>query len=152
MRVRLLKATPLALSRREHVVIRKSRVGLDGDCIVLGIQFVHTPHLNAGSVDQWCGCGVHCVMRCGALSKMLLFVPLRAETCSVLNSKLELLGLLPRERGVAKVSVLGGLAVDGAAEVKLAKDDTWAEVEVLLDDLEELLLADLASAVVVNVE
>jgi len=53
--------------------------------------------------------------------------------------ELELLGLLPGEFLVGEVTVLSGLEVDGVAEVELLVDDTWAEVEVVLDNLDELV-------------
>ena len=55
----------------------------------------------------------------------------------------ELLGGLPGEVGVvsAEVAVGGGLLVDGSEEVELLDDVAWAEVEVLLHDLNEVLVS-----------
>lgn len=55
----------------------------------------------------------------------------------------EFLGLLPCEVGVvsAEVTVCGGLLVDGSQQVKLLDDVAWAEVEVLLHDLDEVLVS-----------
>ena len=53
-----------------------------------------------------------------------------------LKLELELLGLLPGEFLVGEVTVLSGLEVDGVDEVKLLDNDTGAEVEVVLDNLD----------------
>jgi len=53
--------------------------------------------------------------------------------------KLEGLWLLPGEVLVGEVTVLGGGAVDWLDEVELLDNDTWAHVEVGLDDLDELV-------------
>lgn len=55
--------------------------------------------------------------------------------------QLELQGLwlLPAEALVGEVTVLGGLEVNWLGQVKLLHDDTWAEVEVVVDDLNELV-------------
>lgn len=67
--------------------------------------------------------------------------------------ELEGLGLLPGEGLVgAEVTVLGGLAVDGAGEVELLDDDTGAQVEVLVDDLDELVRGLVRGAVGVDVD
>jgi len=55
---------------------------------------------------------------------------------ALVELELELLGLLPGEVLVGEVAVLSGLEVDGVDEVKLLDDDTGAEVEVVLDNLE----------------
>jgi len=67
---------------------------------------------------------------------------------------LELLGGLPGEVGVvaSKVAVAAGLGVDGALEVKLADEASSAHVKVLLDELDDLLLRDLGSAVGLDVD
>jgi hypothetical protein len=61
-----------------------------------------------------------------------------------------LLGLLPRELGVAEVTVLSGLAVDGLLKAEVLDDDTGTEVPVLADDLDELLVGFLSGAVCVD--
>jgi len=66
--------------------------------------------------------------------------------------EVELLGLLPGVVGVAKVAVRGGLEVLGPLEVELTDDDTGAEIPVLEDDLDELGVVLLASAVGVDVD
>lgn len=53
--------------------------------------------------------------------------------------KLQILGLLPRERLVGEVSVLGRLAVDRVRQVELLDDHTRTHVEVLADDLDQLV-------------
>jgi hypothetical protein len=50
------------------------------------------------------------------------------------------------------VAVLGGLAVDGAGQVELLDDHTGAQVEVLVDDLDELVRGLLRRAVRVDVD
>lgn len=66
--------------------------------------------------------------------------------------ELKLLGLLPGEALVGtEVTVLGGLEVDGAVEVKLADNDTGAEVEVAVNDLDELVGGLVGGAVGVDV-
>lgn len=61
-------------------------------------------------------------------------------------SEVKGLGGLPGEVGVAatEVTELGSLVVDGAAELELADDVEGAEVEVLLDDLGENIIGELA--------
>ncbi len=65
--------------------------------------------------------------------------------------ELELLGLLPGVLGVAEVTVRSGLEVLGLLEAEGLDDETRAKVEVLADDLDELLIRDLAGAVGVDV-
>jgi hypothetical protein len=61
--------------------------------------------------------------------------------------------LLPREALVGtEVAVLGGLEVDGAVQVQLTDNNTRAEVEVLVDDLDQLGRALLGGTVGVNVD
>ena len=50
----------------------------------------------------------------------------------------ESLGLLPAEVLVGEVSVLCGLEVDGLGQVELLDNDTWSQIEILVDDLFEL--------------
>lgn len=69
-----------------------------------------------------------------------------------LELELELLGLLPCEVLVGEVTVLGGLEVDGVDEVELLDDDTGAEVEVVLDNLDELVGGALRGAVCLDEE
>jgi hypothetical protein len=55
----------------------------------------------------------------------------------------EFLGLLPCEVRVvsAEVAVCGGLLVDGSQQVEFLNDVAWAEVEVLLNSLDEVLIS-----------
>lgn len=56
--------------------------------------------------------------------------------------ELQSLGLLPAEALVStKVTVLGGLEVDGLGQVKFLNNDTGPQVEVVTDDLDELIRA-----------
>lgn len=67
--------------------------------------------------------------------------------------ELELLGLFPREVLVGtEVTVLGGLEVDGAVQVQLTDNNTGAEVEVLVNDLDQLGRALVGGTVGVNVD
>ena len=66
--------------------------------------------------------------------------------------ELERLGLLPGVVGVAEVAVGGSLEVLGLLETKLADDDTGAEIPVLEDDLDELVVVLLSGAVGVDVD
>lgn len=66
--------------------------------------------------------------------------------------ELESLGLLPGEVLVGEVTVLGGLVVDGLGQVKLADNDTGAEIKVAANDLDELVRRLLRSAVGVDVD
>lgn len=50
------------------------------------------------------------------------------------------------------MTVLGGLVVDGAVKVELTDNDTRAQVEVLVDDLDELVGGPVGSAVGVDVD
>jgi hypothetical protein len=60
---------------------------------------------------------------------------------------------LPREIGIvaSKVTVVGGLLVDWTTQVELADDCSGAQVKVLVDQREKLVVALLASAVGVDV-
>lgn len=69
-----------------------------------------------------------------------------------LKLELELLRLLPGELLVGEVTVLSGLEVDGVDEVKLLDNDTGAEVEVVLDNLDELVRGLVGSSVCLNEE
>lgn len=51
----------------------------------------------------------------------------------------ESLWLLPAEFLVGEVTVLSGLEVDGLCQLKLLDDNSWAEIEVLVDNLDELV-------------
>ena len=55
--------------------------------------------------------------------------------------ELELLGILPRESLAPEMTVSGGLLVDGVLQLEVLDDSAWAEIEVLLDDVQKLLLA-----------
>lgn len=58
----------------------------------------------------------------------------------MVHLELQCLGLLPAEALVStKVTVLGGLEVDGLSQVKLLHDDTRPHVEVVLDNLNQLV-------------
>lgn len=48
------------------------------------------------------------------------------------------------------MAVLGGLVVDGLSQVELLDDDTGAEVEVLQDNVNELVVVLVGGAVVLN--
>lgn len=56
-----------------------------------------------------------------------------------IHLELEGLWLLPAEILVGEVTVLCGLEVDWLGEVELLDDNTWSEVEVLVDDLYQLV-------------
>lgn len=56
-----------------------------------------------------------------------------------MHLELERLWLLPAEVLVGEVTVLGGLEVDRLGQVELLDDDSWSEVEVLVDDGDELV-------------
>lgn len=58
---------------------------------------------------------------------------------SLHDLELKLLGLLPGEALVGEVAVLGGLVVDGVGQVELLDDDTGAEIEVVVDDVNKLV-------------
>ena len=64
--------------------------------------------------------------------------------------ELELLGLLPRELGSAKVTTGSGSKVLGLLEAEVLDNDTGTEVEVVADDGDELLVGLLTSAVRVD--
>merc|ERR1712168_1522379 len=55
--------------------------------------------------------------------------------------KRKLFGVLPREAVATEMTISGGLLVDGVLQLKVLDDSAWAEVEVLLDDIQKLLLA-----------
>ena len=55
--------------------------------------------------------------------------------------KRELLGVFPREAVATEMTVSGGLLVDGVLQLEVLDDSAWAEVEVLLDNIQKLLLA-----------
>jgi hypothetical protein len=57
------------------------------------------------------------------------------------NLEAEGLGLLPRVLGVAEVTIRGGLQVLRPLEGELTYDHTWPQVPVVLDDLDEFLVA-----------
>lgn len=60
------------------------------------------------------------------------------------------LWLLPAEVLVCEVTVLGGLEVDGLGQLELLDDNSWAEIEVLVDDLDELVRGLVGGSVRVN--
>ena len=59
-----------------------------------------------------------------------------------------LVGGFPGEIGVfaAEMPVGSGLAVDRAAQLQVADDGAWAQVEMFIDDLSDLFIIDLAGA------
>ena len=61
----------------------------------------------------------------------------------VLSLEDELLGLLPCEIGIgsAEVSISCSLLVNRSQQIKFLDDVAWAEVEVLLNDLDEVLIS-----------
>jgi len=61
--------------------------------------------------------------------------------------ELEGFRLFPGKALVRKVSILGSPAVDWVGQVQLLDDDTWPEIEVRVDDLDELVTALLTGAV-----
>lgn len=71
----------------------------------------------------------------------------------MVSLELQSLGLLPAEVLVGtKMTVLGGLEVDGLGQVELLDDDTGPQVEVVTDDLDELIRALGRGAVSVDVD
>ncbi|GMT05538.1 hypothetical protein PENTCL1PPCAC_27712, partial [Pristionchus entomophagus] len=58
-----------------------------------------------------------------------------------LGLDLQLLGLFPRERLVAEVAVASSLLEDRALESEILQDESGSEVEVLVDNAEQLELA-----------
>ena len=68
------------------------------------------------------------------------------------SSELELLGLLPRVLRVTEVTVRRSLKVLRLLETERLDNETRAEVEVLADDLDKLLIRLLARAVSVDVD
>ena len=72
----------------------------------------------------------------------LIFFFLTIDSFSFLFSlKRELLGVFPREAVATEMTVSGGLLVDGVLQLEVLDDSAWAEVEVLLDNIQKLLLA-----------
>src|SRR6476661_5027508 len=65
-----------------------------------------------------------------------------------LSQQVGFVGVLPRQVQVwpAEVAERGRLAVDRAAQVEVANDRAWPEVEVLVDQRQNALIADLAGA------
>jgi len=70
----------------------------------------------------------------------LFFLTLNSFSFSF-SLKRELLGVFPREALATEMTVSGGLLVDGVLQLEVLDDSAWAEVEVLLDDIQKLLLA-----------
>lgn len=69
-----------------------------------------------------------------------------------LQVRLELksLWLLPTEVLVGEVTVLGGLEVDWLGQVELLDNNSWAEVEVGVDDLDKLVRGSGRGSVGIN--
>jgi hypothetical protein len=59
----------------------------------------------------------------------------------------ELLGLFPRVRWVAEMTIGSGLAVNRLLQVELLHDDTGPKVPILPDNLDELSVSFLARAI-----
>jgi hypothetical protein len=68
----------------------------------------------------------------------------------MIPSQNQLLGLLPCIRRVAKVAVCRSLAIYRLLQVELLHDDTWSEVPILANDLDEFQVGFLASAIRIN--
>ena len=64
--------------------------------------------------------------------------------------ELELLRLLPREIGVAEVTILRGLVVDWLRQVKLLDNHTGPHIEVVPDDLNKFFGALIGGTVGFN--
>ena len=59
------------------------------------------------------------------------------RTAGMASLVLQRLGFLPSEVLVGEVAILCGLAVDGIGQVELLYDDTWPEVEVRPNDIDQ---------------
>ena len=57
----------------------------------------------------------------------------------VVRLELKRLGLFPAKVLVGEVTVLGCLEVDGFGQVKLLNNNTWSEIEILMNDLDQLI-------------
>jgi hypothetical protein len=68
------------------------------------------------------------------------------------NLEAEGLGLLPRVLGVAEVTIGGGLQVLRPLETELTYNDTWPQVPVFLDDLDEFLIGLGSGLVCIDVD
>ena len=64
--------------------------------------------------------------------------------------KLESFWLLPGEVLVGEMPILCSLEVDGSRQVKLLDNDTWSQIEIFVDDLDELVRGSIGSAVCVD--
>ena len=64
--------------------------------------------------------------------------------------ELEGLWLLPAEVLVGEVTVLGSLEVDWFGEIELLDNDTWSEIEVLVDNGDEFIGATVGGTVGVD--
>jgi hypothetical protein len=69
-----------------------------------------------------------------------------------MNLEAEGLGLLPRVLGVAEMTIRGGLQVLRPLEAKLTYNDTWPQVPVVFDDLDELLVGLGSGLVCIDVD
>ena len=65
-------------------------------------------------------------------------------------SQYELLGLFPRVRWVAEVTICRSLAVNRLLKVELLHDDTGPKIPILPDNLDELQICFLACAICVD--
>ncbi|SRR6266852_2603629 len=65
-------------------------------------------------------------------------------------SQYELLGLFPRVRRVAEVTIGRSLAVNRLLKVELLHDDTGPKIPILPDNLDELQICFLACAICVD--
>lgn len=70
--------------------------------------------------------------------------------CAVDASQYELLGLFPRVRWVAEVTIGRSLAVNWLLKVELLHDDTGPKIPVLPDDLDELQICLPACAICID--
>ena len=66
------------------------------------------------------------------------------------TSQYELLGLFPRVRWVAEVTIGRSLAVNRLLKVQLLHDDTGPKIPILPDNLDELQICFLACAICVD--
>lgn len=48
------------------------------------------------------------------------------------------------------MSVLSGLVVNGLGQVELLDNDTWSQIEVLVDDLDKLIAGSVGGAVCID--
>lgn len=66
--------------------------------------------------------------------------------------QLQFFWLFPRVLLVSEVTVGSGLEIDWSGQIQLLDNDTWSQVEVVSDDLNQLLGVELGSTVGLNVD